>query len=232
MKNIIKYIKFFVAIALFFFGSLLRYIPIFIFKLDLNNLTDKENVLLTLFSNLVSFIILVIMYRKSIAEGFKDLKSKKGKPVLEGFDIWFIGLMIMVISNVTISWFNKGSTSTNEESIRFLLKNFPYITIASVAILSPCIEEFVFRKSFNEIFNNKWIYLITSGLIFGALHVFLSPINSFIDYFYLIPYCSMGIAFAYMYYKTDNILVSVTMHIAHNSINVITTLLMAGAIIW
>lgn len=232
MKNIIKYIKFFIAISLFFFGSVLRYIPIFIFKLDPNNLTDRESVLLTLFSNLVSFIILVLMYRKSIVKGFKDLKKKKAKPLLEGFDIWFVGLMVMVVSNAIISWFNKGATSTNEESIRFLLKNFPYITIASVAILSPCIEEFVFRKSFKEIFNNKWVYLITSGLVFGALHVFLSPINSFIDYFYLIPYCSMGIAFAYMYYKTDNILVSLTMHIAHNSINVITTLLMAGAIIW
>jgi len=232
MKNVIKYIKFSIALALFFFGSLLKYIPVFIFKLDLNNISDQTSVLLTLFSNSISFIILVLMYRKSIIEGFKDLKQKKFKPLLDGFNIWFVGLMVMVFSNIIISWLNKGGTSTNEESIRFLITNFPYLTVLSIAIISPCIEELVFRKSFREIFNNKWIFIATSGLLFGALHVFLSPINSFVDYLYLIPYCSMGVAFSYMYYKTDNIMVPITMHIAHNTINAISTLLMAGVIIW
>lgn len=231
MKKIIKYIKFFVALTLFFFGSLLRYIPVFIFKIDTQNMSDLTSILLSLFSNIICFITLILMYRKSIIEGFKDLKKKKFKPLVEGFNYYFLGLMIMVFSNIIISWLNHGGTSTNEESIRFVLKNFPYLTIVSITILSPCIEELVFRKSFREIFQNKLVYLCTSGLIFGALHVLLSPINSIVDYLYLIPYCSMGIAFSYMYYKTDNIMVPITMHIVHNTLNVLSTLLLVGAII-
>lgn len=232
MKEIKKYTKFAIALSLFFFGSLLKYIPIFIFKLDQNNLSNETSIYLTTFSNIICFIILVLMYRKSIIQGIRDLKEKKGKPLLEGFEIWFIGLMVMVFSNLIITWLNKGSTSTNEDSIRIILKNFPYLALLSISIISPCIEEFVFRKSFREIFNNKWMYIATSGILFGALHILLSPINSIIDYLYLIPYCSMGIAFAYMYYKTNNIMVSITMHITHNTINAIVTLFMAGAIIW
>ena len=232
MKNIIKYIKFFVALSLFFFGSLIKYIPIFIFNIDTNNISNLTSISLTTFSNLVCFTILVLMYRKSIITGIKDLKTKKFKPLETGFNYWFIGLMAMVISNTLISLINNGTTSTNEDSIITMLESFPVLTTISIAIISPCIEELVFRKSFREIFKKKLVYLFTSGVIFGALHVLLSPINSFVDYLYLIPYCSMGIAFAYMYYKTDNITVPLTMHIAHNTLNVISTLLLSGAIIW
>lgn len=231
MKNIIKYTKFGIALSLFFFGTLLQYIPIFILKLDSNNLTINQSFYLTIFSNALCFTILVIMYRKSLVEGYKDLISKKGKPLLRGFEIWFIGLMIMVFSNVLISWLNGGNTSTNEESLRYTLKMFPILSSLSIAIFSPIIEELVFRKSFREIFHNKWIYLATSGLIFGALHVFLSPINSFVDYLFLIPYCSMGVAFCYMYYESDNIMVPISMHVMHNTINIISTLFLAG-VIW
>lgn len=231
MKNIIKYIKFGVALSLFFFGTLLQYIPILILKLDPNNITINQSFYLTIFSNVLCFTILIIMYRKSLIDGFKNLISKKGKPLLHGFEIWFVGLMIMAFSTMLISWLNSGNTSTNEESIRTTLEMFPVVASISIAILSPVIEELVFRKSFREIFNNKWIYIATSGLLFGALHVFLSPINSFIDYLFLIPYCSMGVAFSYMYYESNNIMVPISMHVMHNTLNIISTLFLAG-VIW
>ena len=231
MKNIIKYIKFGIALTFFFFGSLLQYIPILIFNLDPEKLTSEQGFYLNLFSNVLSFTVLIIMYRKSIIEGFKDLIKKKGKPLLRGFDIWFIGLMVMVISNFLISKLNSGNTSTNEESIRIMLQAFPVLASLSISIISPVIEELVFRKSFREIFNNKWIYILTSGVLFGALHVLLSPIYSFVDYLFLIPYCSMGVAFSYMYYESNNIMVPISMHVLHNTINIISTLFLAG-VIW
>lgn len=232
MKKYIKYIKFFIAITLFFFGSLFQYIPIFLFKIDVNNISYLNKTLLSMFSNTVVFIILVAIYWKDIITGIKKLKDNNWKPLKIGFDYWFIGLMIMVLSNVVISLIKGGGTSTNEESIKTVLLAFPYLTIPYIAIISPCIEELVFRKAFKDIFKNKWAYILTSGLIFGSLHVFLSPVSSFIDYFYLIPYCSMGLAFAFMCYETDNIIVPISMHVLHNTLNIVSTLLLAGAIIW
>lgn len=231
MKTFNKYLKFFVALSLFFFGSLLKWIPILVFKLNTENMSQFTSIALTAFSNLASFIILVLMYRKSIITGIKALNKDKFKVLSTGFNYWFIGLMVMVISNTIITYFNNGGTSNNEESIRFLINSYPLLAIFLVAIISPCIEELVFRKSFRDIFNNKWMYICTSGLIFGALHILTGPVNSLIDYLYLIPYCSMGIAFSYMYYKTDNIAVPIAMHILHNTLNTIFTI-MAGAIIW
>lgn len=232
MKNSIKYIKFFSVITLFLFGSIFQYIPIFIFRLDPNNISVNTKVLLQLFSNFICVTILIILYRKSIIKGIKDLKNKNFKPLLKGFEIWFIGLMVMAFSNFIITWLNSGNTANNEESIRIMLKNSPYFASLSIVILAPIIEELTFRKSFREIFDNKWLYIATSGIIFGAIHIFLSPVNSIIDYLYIIPYCSMGVAFSYMYYETDNILVPITMHIMHNAITLISTLTMLGAIIW
>lgn len=232
MKKYIKYIKFFIALALFFFGSLLQYIPILLFKINVNNISYLNKTLLSMFSNAVVFLILVIMYWKDIIKGIKKLKCDNWKSLKIGFDYWFIGLMIMVLSNVVITLIKGGGTSTNEESIKTLLVSFPYLVIPYIAIIAPCIEELVFRKAFKDIFKNKWIYILTSGLIFGGLHVFLSPVSSFVDYLYLIPYCSMGLAFAFMCYETDNIVVSISMHILHNTLNIVSTLLLAGVIIW
>ncbi len=235
MKNIIKkyskYIKFTIAILLFFFGSYLQYIPATIFKIDMNSISITTKNYLSIFSNSIIFITLVLFYIKDIISGIKDLINTKFKPLDKAFNYWFIGVAVMILSNFLIRLINNGGTSVNEESIRVLLDKSPILTILSLTFISPVIEELVFRKSFRDIFKNKWIYFFTSGIIFGALHVIMSPVNSFVDYLYLIPYCSMGLAFSYMYYKTDNITTSLTMHIFHNTLNVISTILLGGFIV-
>ena len=231
MKKYINYIKCVIAFCLLFFGSLLKDIPIAIFKRDINKMSNLTSIYLSTFTNVICFIILILMYRKDIINGIKDLKEKKYKPLLDGFNYWFIALMIMVLSNTIISCFSPLGTSSNEATIRELL-NTSWLTILSVAIISPVIEELVWRMSLYKIIKNKWAYIIASGIIFGALHVMMTPTTSIIDLFYLIPYCSMGVGFAYMQYKTENILTSISMHVLHNSLNTISTLIFAGMIIW
>lgn len=231
MKKYSKYIKCISALLLFFLSSLFKYIPAFLFKLDLNNISVTTQVYLSTFSNIMCFIFLILMYRKDITEGIKDIKEKKGKPLLDGFNYWFIGLMIMVLSNTILSSLSNIGTSTNEAQIRIFLES-SWISILSIAIISPIIEELVWRQSIYDICKNKWVYIFSSGIIFGALHVFTSPITSIIDVLYLIPYCSMGIAFAYTQYKTKNVIPSITLHIIHNSLNVVSTLLLTGMNIW
>lgn len=231
MKQYIKYIKCISALLLFFLSSLFKYIPAMLFKLDLNNISTTTQVYLSTFSNVTCFTILVLMYRKDIINGVKDIIKKKGKPLLDGFNYWFIGLMIMVLSNTILSSISSIGTSSNEAQIRILLES-SWVSILSIAIISPIIEELIWRQSIYDVCKNKWAYLFSSGIIFGALHVFTSPITSIIDVLYLIPYCSMGIAFAYTQYKTKNIIPSITLHIIHNSLNVVSTLLFTGMIIW
>ena len=81
-------------------------------------------------------------------------------------------------------------------------------------------EELIFRKSIRDISKNKWFYVITSGFVFGGLHV-LSSITSVVDLLYLIPYCSLGFAFALLYTRTNNIFSSMTIHAFHNGLALI-----------
>ena len=79
MKKYMKYIKFVISLLLFFFGSRLQYIPIFIFNLNKANVTLPIKVALITFSNLISVTILIIMYRESIVKGFKKITKNKWK---------------------------------------------------------------------------------------------------------------------------------------------------------
>lgn len=230
MKKYMKYIKLVSSLLIFFLHPLFQVIPILIFNIDLENISAKTNLYLQVFSSALSFIILIIMYRKDIINGIKDLKAKKCKPLLDGFNYWFIGLMIMVLSTTIIGLLSGNGTSSNESQIREMI-NTSWLTVISVSVLGPVIEELVWRQSLYDVFKNKWIYLLTSGVLFGALHVFGEPITSYVDILYLIPYCSVGVAFAYTQYKTKNIMASITMHVVHNTLNTISVLLFMGLMI-
>ena len=135
----------------------------------------------------------------------------------------------MVISNIFIGLFITNAKAGNEEGVQQLIHSSRFLSIIAIGILAPIIEELTFRKAFREVFTNKTLFVLASGLIFGGLHVILS-LNSLWDLFYIIPYSSLGIAFGYMYQKTDNIYTSIIMHIFHNT--ALTTLsLIGGAMI-
>jgi len=123
----------------------------------------------------------------------------------------------MIIGNIIILFFTKQGLAQNEENVRILIKQLPLYMIFSVSIYAPITEELIFRKSIKDFISNKYLYILTSGLIFGGLHV-ISYINSIADAIYLIPYCALGFAFAYSYYKSNNIYSTIIMHCMHNTI--------------
>ena len=63
---------------------------------------------------------------------------------------------------------------------------------------------------------NKYVFIILSGLIFGILHI--SDYTNATEILFGIPYVIMGIDFAYIYYKTDNIFTTMSYHMMHNLI--------------
>lgn len=227
MINFKKLPKLLGIVLLFFFSSLFQLIPIYLFHISLEQI-NMNQLWLTIFSNVILLILLIIIYRKSLKEDFKKIKGNLYSILDSGIKYWLIGLAIMAISNILIGLFITQAQAGNEESVQEMIHSSA-LSIIAIGILAPIIEELVFRKSFREVFQNKTLFVLASGLIFGGLHVVLS-LNSYWDLFYIIPYSSLGIAFGYMYQKTDNIYTSIIMHIFHNT--VLTTLsLMAGAMI-
>lgn len=234
IKNFIRknknYIILIVVITLFFMSSIFRLIPILLFDIT-PDASPTTKALISLFSNFLVFLLLIIIYRKTLVRDIKEFKNNFTNLMEPGIKYWLTGLFIMMVSNIIISIILSGQLANNEQNVRNMLQTTPFITFFMTSILAPVTEELVFRKSFRDVIHNKWIYVLTSGIVFGGLHVILS-LNSSIELVYLIPYCSLGIAFSYMYYETKNIMVPITIHMFHNAVLSILSILTLGMILW
>ena len=131
---------------------------------------------------------------------------------------------LKVAVHYIIAILTNGKLATNEESVRSLIQLAPWYMAFELIIYAPISEELIFRKSIRKITNNRYFYVFLSGLIFGSLHV-ISSLNSPIDLLYLIPYCSLGFAFALLYSKTNNIFSTITIHSMHNTLALILYLI-------
>lgn len=195
-----------------------------------NNIDDKTYTLYLTLSELILLIILFIIYRKTITQDFKKFKKDINSNLELSFRYWTVGFSIMLLSNLFITLILGKTIAGNEETVRNYINASPLLMAISTVIFAPINEELTFRKSIRDALNNKWIYILTSGLIFGILHI-ISYINTPLDLIYLIPYSSLGIAFALLYYKTNNIFSSISMHAMHNLLSIIIYLL-GASLIW
>ena len=218
------------VLLLFFFSSLFQIIPIMLLHLNTDKITPNQNIFLTIFSNSILSLILILIFRKDLKEDFKDFKKNYVSKMDDAFKIWVLGLTLMAIFNYAIGIINPNDIANNEQAVRNMLKVNPIAMVINTALIAPIVEELVFRKAFRVTFKNNIAFIIISGFVFGALHVVLS-IDNVLDYLYLLPYCSLGISFSYMYYKTDNIFAPLSMHIIHNAIITILNIVLTGAII-
>lgn len=220
--NIKEFFKGVLIILSYFIGAnLLAYL---FFKLTKFHIIKDTPTISHIKNFLIYFImglIYLYIYRKDLK---KDLKTFKKEYLKIGFDYWIKGLFIMVTTNLLFNLVFHLGTSVNEQDNIKMLKESFLTEIPILILLAPFIEELVFRKSFYKMSDNKHLYAIISGLIFGSLHVITSLSNP-LAILLIIPYSSVGIAFGYLYKKTNNIFASMSMHILHNTINVILILL-------
>lgn len=187
---------------------------------DFFNVDQMNNINYTIFAisyEVILLSVILIIFNKKIIQDFKDIKKNHKKYFKDNFKYYLIGLAVMFISNAIIMFILNKEVASNESAIRDMLAVVPiYIYIASV-IIAPALEELVFRHGIRTLINNKYVYIIISGLVFGGLHV-VTSLSVLSDLAYLVPYCSLGIAFAYIYYKTKNIFVTIGLHTMHNGI--------------
>ena len=217
-KSILKSV---LVILLFLTFSSLFFI---IFNIDKENITDKEYLNYLVISNILLMGIFIYIYRKDLIKDLSYFKKNFEYNFFNSFKYWLIGFVIMFISNLIITFILKLNIAGNETEVRNFININPILMILIACIISPVTEELTFRKSIKDACNNKWIYIIVSGFVFGLLHV-ISYINASIDLVYLVPYTALGISFALLYYKTNNIYSTISMHAMHNTLSIIIYLL-------
>lgn len=231
MKNKIlnKILMIFKSIGMMLLLILFSTIFFSILNINPNNISDKMYVVYLTTSELILTVIYFAIYRKTLVNDFKEFKKDINGNLEFAFRYWAAGFAIMVVSNLFITVILGKTIAGNEETVRNYIGTAPILMAISTVLFAPINEELTFRKSIRDAINNKWAYVLLSGIIFGGLHV-ISYVSSPLDLVYLIPYCSLGISFALLYYKTNNIFSSISMHMMHNLLSIIVYLLGASLI--
>ena len=109
--------------------------------------------------------------------------------------------------------------SENTQTIISIITKVPLFAVIT-AIVGPILEEVVFRKIiFGSVYKktNFFIAALISSIIFGLAHFEIE---------HLLLYSAMGFTFAFLYVKTQRILVPIFAHVAMNTIVVVTQVLM------
>ena len=232
-----KYIMPFIIFIFLLVGmAFFPYIPIYLFKIPYESLNITIKAIYLILCDIGFMLILFLLYKDKIIKDFKNYFKKFMNNFEEGFKYYFIGVIIMMASNLFISFVITDAIAGNEEAVREMIDSVPLYMIFSVSIYAPFIEELIFRHSIKDsvmCFGNskllKYTYVFISGFVFALMHI-LGQATSILDYVYIVPYMSLGVAFSLLYSKTDNIFSSISMHCLHNTFTIILYFIAGGAI--
>ncbi|MBQ6547088.1 MAG: CPBP family intramembrane metalloprotease [Bacilli bacterium] len=196
--------------------------------IDINKFDEHTKNLYLIIIDGSLMVITYLLYKKENNNDLKKYANNFGKLFSTGLKLWLIGIALMITSNLIIHFLYPTATATNEDAVQEMLKTAPIYTTFTACIFAPFMEEMVFRKSLQKVFTSDILFIIFSGLLFGFAHIM--GVSNMIDMIYIIPYALFGCVFAYTYVKTNNIFVSITFHVIHNTILVAISLLSIGVI--
>ena len=178
--------------------------------------TPLKSTCLIIYQILMTLII-VYIYKKTIITNFKTFIKNNIKYFKEYIKYWFLMLILMISSNLIVTFFTTTDIANNQNTIIETLKVAPIYTFILTVFVAPILEELVFRLSFRKIFSNNILFILLSGLVFGSMHV-IGTCEHLIDLLFIIPYSIPGFIFAYVYTKSKNICVPISLHFIHNGI--------------
>ena len=213
-----------IGFGVFFLYFIMMSIPSEILLLFGKNFNDlsliKKEIYLILYELLLLFTLITI-YKKDIIPNFKDYIKNIATYFIKYFKYWLLLIILMIISNEIITIFTTTDISQNQQSIIEEFNKLPIYMLITTIFISPIIEEIVFRLSFKKIFpHTSILFIFISGFMFGFMHV-IGNLSSVVDLLFIIPYSIPGFIFAYIYNKSNNIFVPISIHVIHNLIMVI-----------
>ena len=206
------------VLFLYLIASAMPYDFIKLFGVNYNALSLIARQIYLILYEVSLTLIIVYIYRKDFIPNFKDFLKNNIKYFKKYIKYWFIMLGLMITSNLIITSFTTTMTSENQQTIIDTLKQAPIYTFILTVFVAPILEELVFRLSFRKIFKHtNFLFIFFSGLFFGGMHVLGTPSNP-IDLLFIIPYSIPGFIFAYIYSKSKNICIPMSLHLIHNGI--------------
>lgn len=165
-------------------------------------------------TSLLMAVFLFYLFKNSLKEEWLLFKSEKA---FRSIFLWLIAYFTLsIIANVLTMLIGAGA-SQNQQTAEALLTVSPAVMALNVVILSPFVEEIVFRFAIFKLFGHRFRSVVISIVIFALAHVVMAG-----DYLTILPYLFMGGVFAFSYYKTRTIWVPVIIHTIANGLAVLS----------
>ena len=200
-----------------------------------NYYVDNFSVLATCLGSIATLVtsIFIMKFTK-----FKEIckKAINSKTVLYGV----VGVLAILIFQLAFKGFNyliglDSSGNSNQDSVVELILSKPFLGFLLVVLLSPVVEEIIYRYFlFGGLRNKKkkWIAYVVASLIFMFMH----SISSFIEYglskellvdlLYLPGYLTSGLILCYVYDKSENLGSSYIAHTINNLLAFLAAILL------
>ena len=177
-----------------------------------------QSALIILALLIVAALTVFVAKRVGLLNHLKDLKTWKAwKTILVGFVVLtivkYIGGVVLLLEN------GIGANTENQAALEQLGMS-PLLLIVLTAIAAPIVEETVMRGLIlGRVFNNSYLGVILSSLLFGLLHI-PTNIGSWIIY------GGMGLVLAVVYHKTQKLEYTIAIHFINNALGVLRMLLL------
>ncbi len=171
-------------------------------------------------------IACLIVFRKPFLSAIEDLKKNWQKHILWTEIFMLVSFVLMVASSVILEFFGV-EKSLNETAWDIAISECGILQILVVCVLGPVVEEVFYRGILFEALRgggNRLVRNITaviiSSVIFAFSHVSLTSFTIG-DLLANIPIMMVGLAYSTLYWKTENILCTILVHMVINIIGVL-----------
>jgi uncharacterized protein len=163
------------------------------------------------FSFSVTLIIVLVLLRKEMIQAQAERNGASiGRSILWAITGVFLALFAQAFAANIERLIGIEMGSENTQQILRIIESFPIMIVVS-SVIGPILEEIVFRKIIFGAFYKRFNFFLSallSSVIFSFAH--MEPEHTLL-------YSAMGFTFAYLYVKTNRILVPIVAHVAMNT---------------
>ncbi|WP_409273187.1 lysostaphin resistance A-like protein [Neobacillus sp. SCS-31] len=162
-----------------------------------------------------AFLITLFLLRKEMASSLQN-RNAANLPQSISWAVGgiFLALFAQWAAAIVEQMLGIKMGSDNTRSIMRMIDNFPAVILIS-SVIGPILEEIVFRKiifgSLHKRFN-FFVSALISSVIFAAAHM---------EFEHILIYSAIGFTFAFLYVRTNRIIVPIIAHVIMNTLVVL-----------
>lgn len=180
--------------------------------------SETSQLYLRFFSSFVFMFLLIALYYDDLRKDLLKYKKNMKSYLKTGFLSLLIGIVGMVLLNfiIYVVLFPNLEMMSDLALVEGFQTN-AFLYFLMTFLYYPITEELVFKKSLKNIFISKWTFTLVTAFINVFFTIAFSAQN-FLSYVGILPLLVLNASFSYAYYKTDNLLVGISMRILYNLI--------------